>query len=142
MATHPIPTARPRTRLAIVLLCAALPGLAPAPSVHAAGASTLRAYPLPAGGSLELAIPLRWKEEITWTPGESWPRLRFSSEGDDDLSVSLAAIPQGDIVKDAEHPNRVRRLVDQSARAALGVGPETDLFLDEFAGPQGPGYLY
>ena len=126
-------------------LCFAVPFLAGsllASDVAAAGATTLRAYPLPAGGSLELSAPLRWKEEITWTPGESWPRLRFSTEGGDDLAISLAAVPEGDIPKDESHPSRVRNVVDKSARAALGIGADKDLFLDEFAGPQGPGYFY
>lgn len=110
-------------------------------AASAAGLATVRAYPLPSGGSLEMSVPMRWQEEIAWAPGEAWPRLKFRAEGEQ-FAVSLTTIPETDIERGSARPDRVRSLVEASARAAHGVGPGPDLLLEEFDGSQGPGWFY
>ena len=106
------------------------------------GAATVRSYPLPSGGSLELTVPMRWQEDVSWTKGESWPKVAYRPSEGNDFAVSVSVVSQAEVARDESHPDRVRNLVDRAARAALGLEEKDDLHLEEFDGPQGPGWFF
>ena len=63
--------------------------LAPA-GIARATETTVRTYAIPGHGSLEVAVPLRWKEQILWSDADMRPTLRFSPEAAGRVSPEAA----------------------------------------------------
>jgi hypothetical protein len=122
-------------KLALLVLCSVA---APA---AAQVTTTVRSYAIPGEGALELAVPMRWTEEIAFAgPGEPTRiTLRPSSGGAFAFTI---AVHQPDGSADFNSRERLRSLVEESAKSALALRPETDLRTEELRGARSIGFVY
>src|SRR5687768_4707772 len=114
-------------------------------SRHAGAATTsVRTYSAPGGGSLELSVPLRWHEQIAWPEGEPGAAiLRFSPDsGLAEWAVSITVLRPPDTDTTFGSPARLRSLVEESARASLGIEPGTDLRIESLESGGGNGWFF
>jgi len=94
-------------------------------------ATTVRSYGLPGGGALELAVPLRWQEEIGWSEDDERPTITFRPESGAGFLVRIVVLaPEPSAGEEFASSDRLKALVESSARASLGVNGGADLRLE------------
>jgi hypothetical protein len=94
-------------------------------------ATTVRSYGLPGGGSLELEVPIRWQEEIGWSEQGERPTVTFRPESGGSFLVRITVlVPEPDAGAAFASSDRLRGLVEGSARASLGLDGGADLHLE------------
>jgi len=111
------------------------------PTIAVAQTTTLRAYPVPGEGALELAVPLRWLEQVAPTqPGED-ARITLRPDSGSAFAFSIA-VKRPDGTSDFNSRERLRALVEDSAKAALALAPGTDLRVEQVDGLRSVGFVY
>jgi len=110
--------------------------------VLAAEATSVRSYPLPGHGILELKVPSSWKESVSGPPAGLPPTIEFSPESGNGFDVQITPLwsPTGD--PDLNRPEVIRSLVEKMGRKHLDQAVETEVRLKEIKGPRAKGYVF
>ena len=108
----------------------------------AAEATSVRSYPLPAHGTLELTVPSSWKESVSRPPGDLPPTIEFSPASGGDFDVQITPIWGPTADPDLGRPEAIRALVDEVGSRLLDQAVETEIILKEIKGPRAEGYVF
>ena len=128
-------------RFIVLVLVLVVGGLVAAPCV--AGETTVRSYGVAGVGTLELDVPMRWKESVGWTEGDHRPSLTFRPDEGEAFALTISVLPPpADAPPEFATLAWLRALVETSARASLGVPDDQDLALEEIGEGRAVGWYY
>jgi len=104
--------------------------------------TSVRSYPLPGHGNLELKVPSAWKEAVSRPPGGLPPTIELSPAAGKEFNIQITPIwsPTGD--PDLNRPEVIRALVEKMGRKQLDQAVETGIKLKEIKGPRAAGYAF
>ena len=107
-------------------------------------ATSVRSYPLPGHGTLELTVPSSWKESLSRPPADLPPTIEFSPDSGSEFVVQVTPIwnPAGDVDPDLGEPETIRGFVEKLGRRQLDHAVETEIKLKEITGPRCRGYFF
>lgn len=124
-----------RSALLTLLVLLALPA--------SAAETTVRSYDVPGVGSLELDVPMRWREEIGWTPEEHRPLLKFRPDDGESFLLSIAVMPRpADAPESFGSLDWLRAVVEDAARRSLGVPEDQHLGLEQIGDASAVGWYF
>jgi hypothetical protein len=112
------------------------------PLVLAAEATSVRSYPLPGHGILELIVPTSWKESVSHAPADLPPTIEFAPASGSEFDVQLTPIWSLTGDPDLSQPDTVRGLVEKIGRRHLDQAVETEITLKKIAGARSRGYFF
>ncbi len=104
--------------------------------------ATVRRYALPDHGSIQLRVPVSWKDEMRQPPDRLPPTIVLTPKSGAPFEVSLTAVwPPS---KDASPPtaDAVRQTVQRAADQAKSQAVEKTIAVKELQGASGPGYYF
>lgn len=110
-----------------------------------AGASqtTVRSYAVEGAGTLELDVPMRWREEVGWTGGDHRPSLTFRPDvGDAFVATLVVLAPPAEMPEGFGTSSWLRAVVQDSARRSLGLADDADLALEQIGDASAVGWYY
>jgi hypothetical protein len=109
----------------------------------AAGDDTVvRFYRVPGHGTLQLAVPVSWKESVSVQGPGLPPTVAFSPPEGSGFSVQITPLWSPAADPAFNRPESVRPLVARMGRQHLGSAVETDLVLREIRGEAVAGYVF
>jgi hypothetical protein len=112
------------------------------PPVLAAEQTSVRSYPLPGRGTLELTVPSSWKESLSRPPADLPPTIEFAPASGSEFAVQVTPVWSPADDTDLGDPETIRGFVEKLGRRQLDHAVETDIKLKEIAGPRARGYLF
>jgi hypothetical protein len=121
------------TPLAILLI---------ASMVLAAGQKTIRKYPIPEHGTLELSVPTSWKVEVHKPQEKMHPTIIFNPAKGNDFQVLITVLwgKTGD--PDFNSQEKVRTFVEKDGQKLLPSTVEPNIVLQEIKGVNNAGYYF
>lgn len=113
-----------------------------ASSVLAAGQKTMRTYPIPEHGTLELNVPASWKGNVHKPQENIPPTIIFDPAKGDDFQVMITVLwgQTGD--QDFSSPDKVRSFVQKDGQKLLPNAVEGKIVLQEIKGANKTGYYF
>ncbi len=111
-------------------------------SIAGAEETALRSYTLPDHGSLKLAVPKSWKEELEQPSNRLPPTIIFTPKSGSTFEILLTPMwpPRPDIpMPNAEE---IKQKVERAASSAKDQAVEKVIPLKEMKGTAGPGYYF
>jgi hypothetical protein len=108
----------------------------------AAGQRTIRKYPVPEHGSLELSVPTPWKGEVHKPQEKMHPTIIFNPARGNDFQVLITVLwgKTGD--QDFNSQEKVRTFVEKDGQKLLPSAAESNLVLQEIKGVNNTGYYF
>jgi hypothetical protein len=109
---------------------------------NAEDTKTVRSYPLPKKGALELSMPAEWRCHLRQPPDDLPPTITLAPAAGNSFQVMITplwAIRPGVVVPDREE---MRKLVQGTADQAKPHAMEETIPLREIAGASGTGYCF
>lgn len=124
-------------RVCLALFLAALASTANAEE------STIRAYPLPDHGSIQLSVPASWRDQISQPPDRLPPTVRFRPDGGAMFEVLITPIypPAGTRMPPA-NSQKLRAGVEAVAKEAASSAVEKKITIQELRNGSGIGYYF
>ncbi len=131
-----------RKSVRLVLFITLLLTLLIASIVSAAGQKTIRKYPIPENGTLELNVPTPWKGGVNKLRENMPPTIIFSPlEGNDfQVMITVRWGKTGD--QDFNSQEKVRTFVEKDGQKLLPNTAETKIVLTEIRGVSHSGYYF
>ncbi|GAB4330896.1 MAG: hypothetical protein Kow0099_01840 [Candidatus Abyssubacteria bacterium] len=111
-------------------------------STASAEQTSVRTYKLPRHGSLELPVPVDWKDEIRRPPYDMPPTIILRPATGDEFILAIR--PLWDM-KGEEDPNsdpKVKQLIEEEIPAVEARADEDHLVVNPIKGPEAYGYYY
>lgn len=110
--------------------------------VLAAGEKTMRRYPIPEHGMLELNVPASWKGEIHKPQEKMPPTIIFNPAKGDDFQVMITVLwgKTGD--QDFNSQKKARTFVEKDGQKLLPKAAEPNVALQEIKGVNHAGYYF
>jgi hypothetical protein len=112
------------------------------PLILAAELTSVRSYPLPDHGVLELSVPSSWKESVSRPPANLSPTIEFAPALGNEFNVQITPIWSATGDPDLNRPDLIRALVERIGRSQLDQAVETEITLKEIKGPRAQGYVF
>jgi len=114
------------------------------PPVLAAAPTSVRSYPLPGHGTLELTVPSSWKQSVSRPPADLPPTIEFTPVSGSEFVIQVTPIwsLSQDSDPDLGEPETIRGFVEKVGRRQLDHAIEREINLKEIAGPKARGYLF
>jgi len=101
-----------------------------------------RHYSLPEHGSITLAVPQSWYEEIRRPPDNLPPTIIFKPESGDDFSILMTPTWHAKQLAGFNSPEKIKPLIEQQGKKLLAGAVEKELTVKELRGTSGTGYYY
>ena len=120
--------------LLVVLLIASI--------VSADGQKTIRKYPIPEHGTLELNVPTPWKGEVHKPQEKMAPTIIFNPAERDDFQVVIAVLWSKTREQDYNSQEKVRAFVEKDGQKLLPNTAEAKIVLQEIKGVTNAGYYF
>ena len=110
--------------------------------VLAAGQKTIKKYPIPEHGMLELNVPTPWKDKMHKPQENMPPTIIFNPAKGDDFQVMISVLwgKTGD--QDFNSQEKVRTFVEKDGQKLLPSATESNLVLEELIGVNHTGYYF
>ena len=108
--------------------------------VPAQSPASVRTYPLPGHGTLELEVARDWKDDVAG-PADLPPTITFSPATGSAFQLLVTPLWSETSEAGFNAPARVRSFVEQQGRGVLSHAVEKQLVVNSLAGPN-PGYFY
>jgi len=120
--------------LLVILLIASM--------VLSAGQMTIRKYPIPEHGTLELSVPTSWKGEVHKPQEKMPPTIIFDPAKGNDFQVLITVLwgKSGD--QDFNSQEKVRTFVEKDGQKLLPNAVEPNIVLQEIKGVNNAGYYF
>jgi hypothetical protein len=120
--------------LLVILLIASM--------VLAAGQRTIRKYPIPEHGTLELSVPTSWKGEVYKPQEKMHPAIIFTPAKGNDFQVLITVLwgKTGD--QDFNSQEKVGTFVEKDGQKLLLNAVEPNIVLKEIKGVNNAGYYF
>ena len=94
--------------------------------------TTVRTFAVPGRASLQLDVPIRWRDAVEWSRDGRRVTLRFASAEADAFAMQVVPLAgEADVAAPITERDRVRQVVEDGARTSLGLPPDADLRLEE-----------
>jgi hypothetical protein len=108
----------------------------------AAGQRTIRKYPVPEHGSLELSVPTPWKGEVHKPQEKMHPTIIFNPARGNDFQVLITVLwgKTGD--QDFNSQEKVRTFVEKDGQKLLPNAVEPNIVLQEIKAVNNAGYYF
>ena len=110
--------------------------------VDAAGPKTIRKYPIPEHGTLELNVPTSWKVEVHKPQEKMSPTLIFKPASGDDFQVLVTVLWSNKGEPDFNSQSKVRTFIEKDGQKLLPNAVETKILLQEIKGVNNIGYYF
>lgn len=110
--------------------------------VVAAGEVSVRRYQLPDHGSIQLSVPVVWKDEIQQPPNHMPPTITFKPKAGAVFEVVITPIWPAEKDVPLTKEEGIRQLVLQAADLAQPESVEETIELKKLDGASGPGYYF
>ncbi len=120
--------------LIVLVLCIA--------SIASAEETSIRKYPLPGHGSLELAVPISWKEQVRRPPADLPPTISFSPSAGNEFLISVTAFWHAKGEEGFNSDEKVKQAVDKQWRAIAPSAVEKEMVLQRIKGRDAYGYYF
>jgi hypothetical protein len=108
----------------------------------AAGQKTLRKYPIPEHGTLELSVPTPWKAEVHKPQEHMPPTIIFNPAKGNDFQVMITVLWGKTGEQDFNSREKVRTSVERDGQKLLPNISETKIVLTEIKGVSNSGYYF
>jgi hypothetical protein len=120
------------TLVACLMLCSSL----------ATAGDSVKQFPLPNHGSLELRVPAGWADDVRQAPGDLPPTISFKSQNAPPFEVILT--PMWKLRPDMKMPGppEMRSSVEKAANEAASQAVEQSIEVKEMTGKAGVGYYF
>jgi hypothetical protein len=111
-------------------------------SVALAEESSVRCYPLPDHGSIQLSVPAQWKDQLRQPPNRLPPTIVFSEKTGTSFEVLIT--PMWSAKKDLPPPSAemIRDIVQEEATKAASQAVQKRIDLIELKGASGSGFYF
>jgi hypothetical protein len=103
---------------------------------------SVRRYPLPNHGVIQLQAPASWTDELRQLPGTSSPTIAFKPKSGAQAEVLLTLIRSTSKTATPVSPEALRKRVQNAADRAQSQAVERALPLKDLKGPSGFGYYF
>jgi len=110
--------------------------------VDAADPKTIRKYPIPEHGTLELNVPTSWKVEVHKPQEDMPPTIIYKPASGDDFQVLVTVLWSKTGEQDFNNPTKIRALVEQDGQKILSKAVETRLVVQQMRGVNNIGYFF
>ena len=110
--------------------------------VDAADPKTIRKYPIPEHGTLELNVPTSWKVEVHKPQKDMPPTIIYKPASGDDFQVLVTVLWSKTGEQDFNNPTKIRALVEQDGQKILSKAVETRLVVQQMRGVNNIGYFF
>ncbi len=110
--------------------------------VDAAGPKTIRKYPIPEHGTLELNVPTSWKGEVHKPQENMPPTIIFKPALGNDFEVFITVLWGKAGEPDFNSPAKVRTLVENDGQKILPKSVENRLVVQQVRGINNIGYFF
>jgi hypothetical protein len=110
--------------------------------VDAAGPKTIRKYPIPEHGTLELNVQTSWKVEVHKPQEDMPPTIIYKPASGDDFQVLVTVLWSKTGEQDFNNPTKIRALVEQDGQKILSKAVETRLVVQQMRGVNNIGYFF
>ena len=110
--------------------------------VSAEGPKSVRKYPIPDHGILELNVPPTWKNNIHKPQKDMFPTIIFIPAKGNDFQVLITVIWSKTGEQDFNSPVKIRTLVEQDGQNILPKAAETNLVVQQMRGVNSIGYFF
>jgi hypothetical protein len=110
--------------------------------VSAEGPKSVRKYPIPDHGILELNVPPSWKDNIHKPQKDLFPTIIFIPAKGNDFQVLITVIWSKTGEQDFNSPVKIRTLVEQDGQNILPKAAETNLVVQQMRGVNSIGYFF
>ena len=108
----------------------------------AAEQRTIKKYPIPEHGTLELKVPASWKGEVHKPQANMPPTLIFNPAKGNDFRVLITVLWSKTGEQGFNSPDKVRTLVEKDGQKLLPDAVETKIVLQEIQGVDHTGYCF
>lgn len=122
-----------------IVLIAAFRGMGIA---YADEKTTIKKYPIPAHGVLELNVPASWKAAAHKPQENMPPTIIFSPSKGNDFEIIITVFWNKEGEVGFNSPDKVRALLEKDGRKLLSRTMETKIVLNEIKGMNHPGYYF
>lgn len=110
--------------------------------VSAAGQKTIRKYPIPEHGTLELNVPTPWKGKVHKPQEKTPPTIIFNPAKGDDFQVVITVLWGKTREQDYNSQEKVRAFVEKDGQKLLPNAVEPKIVLQEMKGVTDVGYYF
>jgi hypothetical protein len=110
--------------------------------VSAEGPKSVRKYPIPDHGILELNVLPSWKDNIHKPQKDLFPTIIFTPAKGNDFQVLITVIWSKTGEQDFNSPVKIRTLVEQDGQNILPKAVETKLVVQQMRGVNNIGYFF
>lgn len=110
--------------------------------VDAAGPKTIRKYPIPEHGTLELNVPTSWEVEVHKPQENIPPTIIYKPALGDDFQVLVTVLWSKKGEQDFNSPTKIRAFVEQDGHKILSKAVETRLVVQQMRGVNNIGYFF
>jgi hypothetical protein len=110
--------------------------------VSAEGPKSVRKYPIPDHGILELNVLPSWKDNIHKPQKDLFPTIIFTPAKGNDFQVLITVIWSKTGEQDFNSPVKIRTLVEQDGQNILTKAVETKLVVQQMRGVNNIGYFF
>ena len=110
--------------------------------VSAEGPKSVRKYPIPDHGILELNVLPSWKDNIHKPQKDMFPTIIFIPAKGNDFQVLITVIWSKTGEQDFNSPVKIRTLVEQDGQNILPKAVETNLVVQQMRGVNSIGYFF
>ena len=110
--------------------------------VDAADPKTIRKYPIPEHGTLELNVPTSWKVEVHKPQEDMPPTIIYKPASGDDFQVLVTVLWSKTGEQDFNSPTKIQALVEQDGHKILSKAVETRLVVQQMRGVNNIGYFF
>ena len=110
--------------------------------VLAAGQKTVRKYPIPEHGMLELNVPTSWKGEVHKPQEKMHPTIIFNPAKGDDFKVLITVLWAKTGDQDFNRQEKVRTFVEKDGQKLLPIAVEPNIVVQEIKGVNNAGYYF
>ena len=108
----------------------------------AGGPKTIKNYPIPEHGTLELNIPTTWKGEVHKPQGNMSPTILFKPASGDDFQILVTVMWSKKGESGFNSQDKVRALIEKDGQKLLTKTVETKIVLQEIKGVNNTGYCF
>ena len=110
--------------------------------VSAAGQKTIRKYPIPEHGTLELNVPTPWKGQAHKPRENMPPTIIFNPAQGNDFQVMITVLWGKTGEQDFNRHDKVRTFVERDGQKLLPNSAEPNIVLQEIKGVNNAGYYF
>jgi hypothetical protein len=108
----------------------------------AGGPKTIKKYPIPEHGTLELNVPTTWKGEVHKPQGNMPPTILFKPASGDDFQILVTVMWSKKGESGFNSQDKVRALIEKDGQKLLTKTVETKIVLQEIKGVNNTGYCF